>query len=437
MSPTPPTSQHLETLALHAGYTPDATNARAVPLHQTTSYVFDSAEHAANLFGLKAFGNIYTRLMNPTNDVFEQRVAALEGGAAALALASGHSAVACTIFTLCQAGDHIVSSADLYGGTLSLFTHSLKRLGIEVTFVSSNNLAEWEAAIRPNTRLFFAETLPNPRLEIVDIEPIATLGKQHGIPLVVDNTIPSPHLLKPIQHGASIVIHSATKFLGGQGLSIGGVIVDSGTFDWKASGRFPLITEPEPAYHGLVFAEAFGNLAFILRARTVTLRDFGFALSPFNGWTFIQGMETLALRMERHSQNALALAQWLEAHPEVEWVSYPGLKSSRTAHLIEKYLPTGQGAILGFGVKKGQATAQAIVENTQLASHLANIGDTKTLIIHPASTTHSQQTEAEQHAAGLAPNYIRISVGLEHIDDIIADIEQAIARAVQGVASPA
>jgi O-acetylhomoserine (thiol)-lyase len=423
--PTP----HAETIALHAGYQPDATHSRAVPLHQTTSYTFDSSEHAANLFGLKEFGNIYTRLMNPTNDVFEKRIAELEGGVAALALASGHSAVVCTVLTLCQAGDHIVSSSDLYGGTLSLFTHSLKRLGIEVTFVSSNNIAEWEAAIRPNTRLFFAETLPNPRLEIVDIEPIAQLGKQHGIPLAVDNTIPTPYLLKPIEHGASIVIHSATKFIGGQGLSIGGVIVDAGTFDWAASDRFPLITNPEPAYHNLNFAEAFGKLAFILRARTVTLRDFGFALSPFNGWTFIQGLETLALRMERHSQNALQVAQWLEAHPHVESVRYPGLSSSRTAHLNAKYLPKGHGAVVGFLVKGGQQVAQAVVENTKLASHLANIGDTKTLIIHPASTTHSQQSEQEQFDAGLAPNYVRLSVGLEHIDDIIADLEQAITKA--------
>lgn len=426
-----PENAHFETAALHAGYTPDETHSRAVPLHQTTSYVFDNAEHAANLFGLKAFGNIYTRLMNPTNDVFEKRIAELEGGVAALALSSGHSAVVATILTLAQAGDHLVAATDLYGGTLSLFTHSLKRLGISVTFVSANNISEWEEAIQPNTKLFFAESLPNPRLEIVDLEPIAALGKTYGIPLVVDNTIPTPYLLKPIEFGAAIVIHSATKFIGGQGLSIGGVIVDSGQFDWVGSGRFPLLTEPEAAYHGLKFTEAFGALAFILRARTVTLRDFGFALSPFNGWTFIQGLETLSLRIERHSQNALKVAQWLEVHPEVEWVNYPGLASSRTAHLNAKYLPKGQGAVLGFGVKKGANVARALVENTTLASHLANIGDTKTLIIHPASTTHSQQTEAEQHAAGLAPNYVRLSVGIEHVDDIIADLDRAFQKATQ------
>jgi len=424
-------SQHFETVALHTGYSPDATHSRAVPLHQTACYTFDNAEHAANLFGLKEFGNIYTRLMNPTNDVFEKRVAELEGGVAALALSSGHSAVACTVFTLCQAGDHIVSSTDLYGGTLSLFTHTLKRLGIEVTFVSPNNLAEWEAAIKPNTKLFFAESLPNPRLEIVDLEPIAELGKQHGIPLAVDNTIPTPYLCKPIEHGAAIVIHSATKFIGGHGLSIGGIVVDSGNFDWDASGRFDILTASEPAYHGLEFTKAFGNLAFILRARTVTLRDFGFALSPFNGWTFIQGLETLALRVERHSQNALKVAQWLEAHPEIEWVNYAGLESSRTYHLNAKYMPKGQGAVLGFGIKQGAEAAKVVVENAKLASHVANIGDTKTLIIHPASTTHSQQSPEEQYAAGLAPNYVRVSVGIEHVDDIIADLEQAISAATK------
>jgi len=425
--------QHFETTALHAGYTPDATNSRAVPLHQTTSYIFNDSQHAANLFGLKEFGNIYTRLMNPTNDVFEQRIAQLEDGVAALALASGHSAVVATILTIAQAGDHIVAATDLYGGTLSLLTHSLKRLGITTTFVSANNISEWEEAIQPNTKLFFTESLPNPRLEVVDLEPIANLGKAHGIPLVVDNTIPTPYLLKPIDFGAAIVVHSATKFIGGQGLSLGGVIVDSGKFDWVASGRFPLLTDPEEAYHGLKFTEAFGNLAFILRARTVTLRDFGFALSPFNGWTFIQGLETLALRIERQSENALKLAKWLEAHAEVEWVKYPGLASSRTAHLNAKYLPKGQGAVLGFAVKQGSKAAQALVENTKLASHLANIGDTKTLIIHPSSTTHSQQSDAEQVAAGIAPNFVRISVGIEHIDDIIADLSQAFEKINAGI----
>jgi O-acetylhomoserine (thiol)-lyase len=419
------------TQALHAGYIPDpSTGSRAVPLYQTASYVFKNSEHAANLFALKEFGNIYTRLMNPTNDVLEQRIAALEGGVAALATASGHSAVVGTVLTLAKAGDEIVASTDLYGGTVNLFTHTLSRLGITVRYVSPNDIAQWEAAITPRTKLFFTESLGNPKLDIVDLEPIATLGRAHGIPLVVDNTVPTPFLMKPFDFGAAIVVHSATKFIGGQGTSLGGLIVDGGNFDWAASGRFPEFTDPDPSYHGLKFAETFGAITFIIRARVLTLRDYGFALSPFNGWTFIQGLETLELRMARHSQNALALAQFLEAHPAVSWVNYPGLASSATAHLQAKYLPHGAGAIIGFGVKGGKAAAQKVVESVKLFSHLANIGDTKSLIIHPASTTHSQLDETEQLAAGVTPDFIRLSVGLEALDDIKADLGQALGVAV-------
>jgi O-acetylhomoserine (thiol)-lyase len=419
--------QAFETLALHQGYTPDPqTHARAVPLYQTTSYTFENSDHAARLFALQEFGNIYTRLMNPTTDVFEKRLAALEGGAAALGVSSGQAAITLTLLTLCQAGDEIVASSDLYGGTLSLFTHSLKRLGIKVRFVAANDLLAWKAAITEKTKVFYAESLGNPRLDIVDLAAIATLGKEHGIPLVVDNTVPTPYLLKPIAFGASLVIHSATKFIGGHGTSIGGAIVDSGQFDWAASGRFPEFTEPEPAYHGLRFWETFGKLSFILRARTLGLRDFGAALSPFNSWLFIQGLETLSLRMEKHSANALVVAQWLEQHPQVAWVNYPGLSSSRTAHLKETYLPKGQGAIVGFGVKGGKEAAQKVVSRVKLLSHLANIGDSRSLIIHPASTTHSQQSPAELEAAGVTPDYIRLSIGLEHVDDLIEDLKQAI-----------
>jgi O-acetylhomoserine (thiol)-lyase len=420
------------TQAVHAGYSPEATtHARALPLYQTTSYTFESAEHAADLFGLKAFGNIYTRLMNPTTDAFEQRIAQLEGGVAALAVASGHAAVAHTLLTLCEAGDDIVSSTDLYGGTLSLFQHSLPKLGIQTRFVNPHHLEAWEASITPNTKAFYVESLGNPKLDIIDIESIATIAHRHGIPLIVDNTVPTPYLLRPIEFGADIVIHSATKFIGGHGTSIGGVIIDGGQFDWQASGRFPSFHASEPAYHGLNFVEAFGPLAFILRARTITLRNYGGALSPFNSWLFAQGCETLALRITRQSETALAVAQWLENHPEVTWVNYPGLASSATAHLREKYLPRGAGAIIGFGIKSGDAQqaaerAKTIVEQTSLLSHVANIGDSRSLIIHPASTTHSQLTESELYLAGVTPEFIRLSIGLEDTQDIIRDLEQAI-----------
>jgi O-acetylhomoserine (thiol)-lyase len=426
-------SYQLETRALHAGYSPEpTTHSRAVPIYQTASYTFDSTEHASNLFALKQFGNIYSRLMNPTNAVFEERMAALEGGVGALAVSSGKAAIATTVLTLCQAGDHIVASTDLYGGTVSLFSHSLKRFGINVTYVDPNEIEGWREAIRPETKVFFVESLGNPKLDIVDIEPIAVLGKAHGIPLVVDNTVPTPYLLRPFEFGAAIVVHSATKFIGGQGTSIGGVIVDSGNFDWQASGRFESFVEPEPAYHGLRFWETFGKLTFILRARTLTLRDFGSSLSPFNAWTFVQGLETLAVRMERQSQTALLLAQWLEAHPEVAWVNYPGLASSKTYALKQKYLPNGQSAVIGFGVKKGATFAKTIIEQVKLFSHLANIGDSKSLILHPASTSHSQLTPEQQRLAGVSPDYIRLSVGLEALDDLTADLTHAFDHALSG-----
>ena len=422
------------TKAVHWGHTPDHdTRSRAVPLYQTTSYTFDDTDHAADLFGLRKFGNIYTRIMNPTTDVLEQRMAALEGGAAALAVASGQAAETLTLLTLAQAGDEIVASTDLYGGTISLLSHTLARLGIQVRFVSPNDMAAWDAAVNHRTRAFFVESIGNPKLDIIDLEKIAAVGRKHGIPLVVDNTVTSPYLLNPIAHGAAIVVHSATKFIGGHGTSIGGIIVDSGQFDWAASGRFAPFSEPDPAYHGLKFYETFGNLAFIIRARVLGLRDMGAAMSPFNAWMFLQGLETLALRMRQHSENGLAVAKFLENHACVEWVRYPGLDSSPTIDLKTKYLPRGQGAMVGFGIRGGQAAAVKFIESCKLFSHLANIGDAKSLVIHPASTTHEQLSAEEQLAAGVTPDFIRLSVGIEDIADIIADLDQALAA---GVACP-
>ncbi len=419
------------TQAIHAGHVPDQdTKSRAVPLYQTTSYTFDDTAHAADLFGLRKFGNIYTRIMNPTTDVLEQRVAALEGGVAALAVASGQAAETLTILTLAQAGDEIVSSTDLYGGTVSLFTHTLVRLGITVKYVPPHDFDAWEAAVSEKTRAFFVESIGNPKLEIVELDRIAAIGKKHGIPLVVDNTVTTPYLLNPIAHGAAIVLHSATKFIGGHGTSIGGIIVDSGQFDWAASGRFAHFLDPDPAYHGLKFHETFGNLTFILRARVLGLRDMGAAMSPFNAWNFIQGLETLALRMERHSQNGLKVAHFLEEHPCVTWVRYPGLASSPSYALKDKYLPKGQGALVGFGIKGGQPAAVKFIESCQLFSHLANIGDAKSLVIHPASTTHEQLSAQEQQAAGVTPDFVRLSVGIEEIDDILADLNQALEAGV-------
>ncbi|WP_342552829.1 homocysteine synthase [Paenibacillus sp. FSL R7-0652] len=421
-----------ETLAIHAGQEIDpTTQSRAVPLYQTTSYGFRDTEHAANLFGLKEFGNIYTRLMNPTTDVFEQRIAALEGGAGALATASGQAAITFSLLNIAGAGDEIVSSASLYGGTYNLFSTTLPKLGLDVKFVDSSDPENFRAAITEKTKALYAETIGNPKGNVLDIEAVAAIAHEHGIPLIVDNTFPSPYLLRPIEHGADIVVHSATKFIGGHGTSIGGVIVDSGKFDWKASGKFPGLTEPDPSYHGVVYTEAVGPIAYIIKARVQLLRDLGASISPFNSWLLVQGLETLHLRVERHSSNALAVAEYLEKHEDVLWVSYAGLPSHPSYELAQKYLPRGQGAILTFGIKGGVEAGRKLIENVKLFSHLANVGDSKSLIIHPASTTHAQLTAEEQTAAGVNPELIRLSIGTENIQDIIYDLEQAI-KASQG-----
>ncbi|RAI91831.1 homocysteine synthase [Paenibacillus sp. FSL W7-1088] len=425
-----------ETLAIHAGQEIDpTTHARAVPLYQTTSYGFRDTEHAANLFGLKEFGNIYTRLMNPTTDVFEQRIAALEGGAGALATASGQAAITFSLLNIAGAGDEIVSAASLYGGTYNLFSTTLPKLGLDVKFVDSSDPENFRAAITDKTKALYAETIGNPQGNVLDIEAVAAIAHEHGIPLIVDNTFPSPYLLRPIEHGADIVVHSATKFIGGHGTSIGGVIVDSGKFDWKASGKFPGLTEPDASYHGVVYTEAVGPIAYIIKARVQLLRDLGATISPFNSWLLIQGLETLHLRVERHSSNALAVAQYLEKHADVEWVSYAGLPSHPSYELAQKYLPRGQGAILTFGIKGGVDAGRKLIENVKLFSHLANVGDSKSLIIHPASTTHQQLTEDEQTAAGVNPELIRLSIGTENIQDILYDLEQAIKASQQSSVS--
>jgi len=425
-----------ETLAIHAGQEIDpTTHARAVPLYQTTSYGFRDTEHAANLFGLKEFGNIYTRLMNPTTDVFEQRIAALEGGAGALATASGQAAITFSLLNIAGAGDEIVSAASLYGGTYNLFSTTLPKLGLDVKFVDSSDPENFRAAITDKTKALYAETIGNPQGNVLDIEAVAAIAHEHGIPLIVDNTFPSPYLLRPIEHGADIVVHSATKFIGGHGTSIGGVIVDSGKFDWKASGKFPGLTEPDSSYHGVVYTEAVGPIAYIIKARVQLLRDLGATISPFNSWLLIQGLETLHLRVERHSSNALAVAQYLEKHEDVEWVSYAGLPSHPSYELAQKYLPKGQGAILTFGIKGGVDAGRKLIENVKLFSHLANVGDSKSLIIHPASTTHQQLTEDEQTAAGVNPELIRLSIGTENIQDILYDLEQAIKASQQSSVS--
>jgi len=422
--------QHLATLAVHAGQSPDpATGSRAVPIYQTTSYLFQDADHAGRLFALKEFGNIYTRIMNPTNDVFEKRVAALEGGAAALATASGQAAETLAITTLAAAGDEIVSTTSLYGGTYNLFRYTLPRLGINVRFVDADDFDGLRAAINRKTRAVYAETLGNPKLDVTDIAQLAQIAHEHGLPLVIDNTATSPALLRPIEHGADIVLNSATKFLGGHGNSIGGVIVDAGRFDWSASGRFREFTEPDPSYHGLNYTQAFGPLAFILKARIQGLRDTGAALSPFNAFLILQGIETLHLRMERHSQNALAVARHLEAHPGVEWVRYPGLESSPYHERAKKYLPNGQSALLTFGIRGGYGAGKKFIDSLELFSLVANIGDSKSLVIHPASTTHQQLNEEEQRAAGVTPELVRLSIGIEDVRDILADLDQAIEAA--------
>jgi O-acetylhomoserine (thiol)-lyase len=418
-----------ETRALHAGQVADpTTGSRAVPIYQTTSYVFNSTEHAANLFGLREFGNIYTRLMNPTTDVLEQRIASLEGGVGALAFASGQAAETAAILNIASAGDNIVSTTSLYGGTYNLFHYTLPKLGITVKFVESNAEAV-AAAIDDNTKAVYSETIGNPDLLTLDIRAVADAAHAAGVPLILDNTIPTPYLVRPFEHGADIVVHSLTKFIGGHGTSLGGIIVDSGNFDWAASGRFPDLTEPDPSYHGVAYVPAVGPLAYIIKARVQGIRDTGAAISPFNSFLILQGVETLPVRMERHSQNALAVAKFLNEHPKVSWVNYPGLPGHPAYETAQKYWHQGlYGAILGFGVRGGLEAGKTVIENVQLFSHLANIGDAKSLIIHPATTTHSQLTEEEQVSTGVTPDFIRVSVGLETVGDLIADLEQALAK---------
>jgi len=425
-------SYSLETLAVHAGQQVDPTTmSRAVPIYQTSSYGFRDTDHAADLFALKEFGNIYTRIMNPTSDVFEQRVAALEGGAAALAVASGQAAITYSILNIAGAGDEIVSSASLYGGTYNLFAITLPKLGIKVNFVDPSNPENFRAAINEKTKAVFAETIGNPRGDILDIAAVAAIAHDNGVPLIIDSTFATPFLCRPLDHGADIVLHSATKFIGGHGTSIGGIVVDGGKFDWKASGKFPGLTQPDPSYHGVVYADAVGPIAYIIKMRVQLLRDMGAALSPFNSFMFLQGLETLHLRMERHSSNALAVAKFLESHPAVEWVNYAGLESHPSYELGQRYLPNGQGAILTFGIKGGVEAGKKVINNVKLFSHLANVGDSKSLIIHPASTTHQQLSESEQIDAGVQPGMIRLSVGTEGIKDILNDLETALAASQQ------
>jgi O-acetylhomoserine (thiol)-lyase len=432
-TPAAEVTPRFETLALHAGQEqPDpTTKARAVPIYQTTSYVFDDTDDAAALFALGKFGNIYTRIMNPTQDVFERRIAALEGGVGALATSSGQSAEFLALINIVSAGDEIVSSSSLYGGTYNLFTQTLPRLGITTHFVDASDPENFRKAITPRTRAIFAESVGNPRLDTLDFAAVGVIAHEHGVPLIVDNTVPTPYLLQPLKHGADVVVHSATKFIGGHGTSIGGVIVDGGKFDWTASGKFPGLTEPDPSYHGVRYVEALGPLAYIIKTRVQLLRDLGPAISPLNSWLFLQGLETLPLRMERHSENALKVAQFLERHPAVSWVLYPGLESHPAHAVAKRYFEHGYSALVGFGVKGGFEAAKKTVNSLKLFSLLANIGDAKSLVIHPASTTHSQLSEDEQRATGVTPDFVRLSVGIEHVDDILADLDQALAQATR------
>jgi len=425
--PTAPDRQlGFATKSLHAGHTPDkASLARAVPIYQSTSFVFEDSSHAARLFALEQFGNIYTRIMKPTPDVFEQRVAALEGGVAALATSSGQAAQFLAISALVEQGDEVVAASTLYGGTYTQFDVSFRRIGINVKFVEPDDPENFRKAITPRTRALYGETIANPRMNVLDIEKVAAIAHDAGVPLIIDNTMASPYLCRPFEHGADIVVHSATKFLGGHGTSIGGVIVDSGKFAW--TDKFPAITQPSPGYHGMKFSEVFGNLAYIIKVRVEGLRDFGPCMSPFNSFLFIQGIETLPYRMEAHSRHALQVAEWLEKHPAISWVKYPGLKSSPYYQLSQKYLPKGQGSIVTFGIKGGMEAGRKLIDSVRIFSHLANLGDAKSLIIHPASTTHQQLSDAQQLDAGVTKDLVRISVGIEDIDDIIWDLEQAIA----------
>lgn len=421
------------TLCLHGGQTPDsATNSRAVPIYQTTSYVFNSTDHAANLFALKEFGNIYTRLMNPTTDVLEKRLALLEGGSGALAVSSGQAAESLAILNIAQAGQNIVSSASLYGGTYNLFHYTFPKMGIDCQFVDQSNPENFKKAINAKTRCLFVETIGNPRGDIPDFEAISQIAKEAGIPLIVDNTTASPYLCQPFKHGADVVVHSCTKFLGGHGTSIGGAIIEKGDFPWN-NGRYPELTEPDPSYHGMKFYETFGgmNLAYILKVRTQLLRDLGPAISPFNAFQILQGIETLHLRMPRHCENALAVANFLASHPKVSWVNYAGLESHASHKLAKKYLPRGAGSVFGFGIKGSTPTQQRdngikLINGVKLFSHLANIGDSKSLVIHPNSTTHQQLTAEEQLSSGVTPDFVRLSVGTEDIEDILADLKQAL-----------
>lgn len=416
----------LETLALHGGQQADsATGSRAVPVYQTTSYCFNSTEHAANLFALKEFGNIYTRLMNPTVGILEKRLALMEGGVGGLCFSSGMAAITASILNICQANQHFVASNSLYGGTATLFSHTFPKLGIEVTFVDPSKPENFAEAIKDNTRLIYFETIGNPKNDILEYEKIVDIARKNQMPVICDNTVASPMLFRPIEYGIDIIVHSCTKIIGGHGTSIGGVIINSGKFDWT-NGRYPELTEPDPSYHGVKYVELFGELAYILKARTQLLRNMGGCMSPFNAFLFLQGLETIHLRVPRHCENALKLAQWLQKQSAVNWVNYPGLKSHPNYELAQKYLPNGQGAILGFGIKGGKEAGRKFIDNVKLASHLANVLDSKTLVIHPSTTTHQQLTEAEQLAAGVTADYVRVSVGTENIDDIIADFTQAL-----------
>ena len=418
-----------ETQALHAGQKPDsATHSRAVPIYQTSSYVFDNTDHAARLFGLEEPGNIYTRIMNPTTDVFEQRVAALEGGVGALATASGQAAISLALLTLAHSGDEIVSSASLYGGTYTLFHYTFAQMGIKVHFVDATDPENFRRVITPRTKAVYAETVGNPKLDTLDIAMVAGIAHEHGLPLVIDNTMPSPYLVQPFMHGADIVIHSATKFIGGHGTSIGGIIVDSGNFRWN-NGKFPQLSDPDPSYHGVNFWKTMGKMAYITKARVQGLRDLGPCISPFNSFLLLQGLETLHLRMERHSQNALAVARFLEQHPKVAWVNYPGLASHPSHELAKKYHTRGLfGGMISFGIQGGVAEGKIFIDSLELLSLLANIGDAKSLVIHPASTTHQQLSTEEQLASGVTPDLIRLSVGIENVEDIMADMDQALKR---------
>lgn len=421
-----------DTLQVHAGQKADpTTGSRAVPIYQTTSYVFNGVEHAANLFGLKEFGNIYTRIMNPTSDVLEQRIAALEGGVGALAVASGSAAVTYAILNIAETGDEIVSASTLYGGTYNLFSTTLPKLGIKTTFVNPDDPENFRKAINEKTKAVYIETIGNPGTNLIDIEAVAAIAHENKVPLIIDNTFGTPYLIKPIEYGADIVVHSATKFIGGHGTSIGGLIIDSGKFDWAGSGKFPGLTEPDPSYHGVKYTEAFGPLAYILKARVQLLRDTGAALSPFNSFLFLQGLETLSLRVERHVANTRKIVEFLSKHPAVSWVNYPELESNKYNKLAKKYFPKGAGSIFTFGIKGGVEAGKKFIENLELFSLLANVADAKSLVIHPASTTHAQLTESEQLTAGVTPDLIRLSIGIEDAEDLIYDLDQALHNATK------